>query len=337
MGTLSSNRQIIFISHPKGLPDESNFELRKVSIPKIKNEEVLVRTLYLSVDPLMRDRMNEPASYFPSFELGHPCNGGVVGKVIESNSSDFTAGDIVEGYLDWADYSVAYARNLKKIDPTVAPITTALGVLGMPGMSAYFGLLDIGQPKQGETVVVSAAAGAVGSLAGQIAKIKGCRVVGIVGSDEKKEYILKQLGFDAAINYKKPDLAAELKKACPSGVDVYFDNVGGDITDTVFPLLNYHARVVICGQISIYNRDKPDIGPRKFWMLLYKAALAKGFMVYDYLDRYPEGLQQMAKWIKEGKIKYRENIIEGLENAPRALIGLFKGENIGKQLVKVSD
>lgn len=335
MSAESVNRQIVLVSRPKGMPNANNFRLQQAAIPKPSEGEVLVRSMYLTVDPYMRGRMNEGPSYIEPFELNQPPSGGVVGTVVESKSAQFKPGDTVLGFLDWADYSIAKASELQKVDPRLAPVSTALGVLGMPGMTAYFGLLDIGKPQPGETVVVSGAAGAVGSLVGQIAKIKGCRVVGIAGSDEKTDYLTKELRFDAAVNYKKADFSESLKKACPKGVDVYFDNVGGDVTDQVVRLLNRHARIVLCGQISMYNLDKPDMGPRLAWILLTKSVLLKGFIVDEYEQRFPEGVKQIAQWLKEGKVKYQETVVNGLENMPKAFLGLFKGDNIGKQLVKV--
>lgn len=332
---ITTNRQIILTSRPKGLPDLSNFALRTTSLPSPKEGEVLVRSLYLTVDPYMRGRMKEGRSYIEPWEINRPPTGGVVGEVVESKSPNLKAGDVVLGFLPWADFVAVPGRELQKLDPKIAPISTALGVLGMPGMTAYFGLMDIGQPKSAETVVVSGAAGAVGSAVGQIAKIKGCRVIGIAGGKEKVDYLTNELGFDAAIDYKQPHLAAELHKACPKGVDVYFDNVGGDTTDEVLKLINRHARIVICGQISMYNLEKPDVGPRNFWLLLVRSALAKGFIVDEYEARFSEGVKQMAEWLKQGKLKYRESIIHGFENTPKAFLGLFRGENIGKQLVKV--
>lgn len=335
MDSALKNRQINLISRPNGMPDSSNFKLVDAPVPMPSEGEVLIKTLYLTVDPYMRGRMNDRASYIAPFELNQPPTGGVVGQVVESKFPALKPGDTVLGFLPWADYARAKGDTLQKLDPSLGPVSTALGVLGMPGMTAYFGLLDIGNPKAGETVVVSGAAGAVGMLVGQIAKLKGCRVVGIAGGDDKTNYLTHELGFDAAVDYKKGDYNAALKQACPKGVDVYFDNVGGEITDHVLALINSHARMVICGQISMYNKDKPDVGPRSWWALLTKSALAKGFIVSEYQSRYPEGIAQMAQWIKEGKVKYRENVIQGLENTPQAFIGLFKGENIGKQLVKV--
>ncbi|AYK08192.1 NADP-dependent oxidoreductase [Brevibacillus laterosporus] len=332
------NNQILLSSRPVGVPTRDNFTFIKSSIPEVNDNQLLIRTLYLSVDPYMRGRMNDQKSYIPPFQLDQVITGGVIGEVIETKSSEFQVGDVVLGLLGWQNYSVVDAGEVQKIDTNIAPITTALGVLGMPGMTAYFGLLDIGQPQAGETVVVSGAAGAVGMLVGQIAKIKGARVVGIAGSDEKVQYVTEELGFDAAINYKTtPNMQLALEKACPNGVDVYFDNVGGPISDAVLSLINQGARIPLCGQISLYNSEKQDIGPRVQVQLLKKTATMKGFLVTQYTDRYHEGMTQMAQWIKEGKIKYSENIVEGLENVPEAFLGLFTGENTGKQLVKVSD
>ena len=325
-------------SRPQGIPTADNFELAPLDLPPLDDGMVRVANRWLSVDPYMRGRMNEGKSYVPPFPLGEVIVGGVVGEVVDSRHPDFAKGDLVVGQLGWQDYSVAPGKHLTKIDPDLAPITTALGILGMPGLTAYFGMVDIGKPKSGETVVVSGAAGAVGSAAGQIAKLHGCRVVGIAGSEEKIRYITEELGFDAAINYKTvPDMRKALSQACPKGVDIYFDNVGGDITDAVLTRINYQARIVLCGQIALYNLEKPDVGPRNFTRLLINSAMVKGFIVSDYADRFPEGMKRLAEWVSQGKLKYRETIIEGLENTPRAFLGLFRGENIGKQLVKVAD
>ncbi len=337
MCTQAANRQIVLASRPAGMTQECNFTLRETAIPRPQDGERLVRTLYLSVDPYMRGRMNDKPSYIEPFQLNQPITGGGVGRIIESHSPDFKPGDIIQGFLPWADYSVVSAQEKQKLDPLLVPISSSLGVLGMPGLTAYFGFLDVTQPKAGETVVVSGAAGAVGSLVGQIAKLKGCRVVGIAGRQDKVDYLTHELGFDAAFNYKDAGYKEKLKQACEKGVDIYFDNVGGDITDEVLKLINKNARISICGQISMYNLETPDIGPRPFRTLLFKSALAKGFIVWDYKERFPEGIKQLSAWLKEGKIKAREHVVEGLENAPKAFIGLFKGENIGKQIVKVSD
>jgi NADPH-dependent curcumin reductase CurA len=332
------NRSILLVSRPEGMPNDSNFRMIESPAPQPAEGEVLVRTLYLSVDPYMRGRMRDAKSYVPPFPLNEVLTGGVVGQIMESKNPRFSSGDIVVGRLGWADYSVSKGQDIRKIDTTAAPVSTALGVLGMPGLTAYFGLLDIGKPQQGETVVVSGAAGAVGSIVGQIAKLKGCRVVGIAGSDEKMDYLIDELGFDAAINYKTTtNMKKALAEACPQGIDVYFDNVGGEITDAVMHLINHQARIVVCGQISLYNLEKPDVGPRILSQLLINSASAKGFIVSDYAHRSEEGLSQLTEWLVQGKLKYRENTIDGLENTPKAFLGLFRGENLGKQLVKVSE
>ena len=320
------------------MPGIKNFRSEESEVLQAKEGEVLVRTQYLSVDPYMRGRMNEGKSYVPPFEINGVITGGVVGEVVESHSPALQKGDIVTGYLGWHLYQVARSEELTKIDPELAPVTTVLGILGIPGLTAYFGLLDIGKPKRDETVVVSGAAGAVGMTVCQIAKIKGCRVVGIAGSDEKNEYLEHELWVDKTVNYKTAgDLKRVLKDACPAGVDIYFDNVGGQVSDAVMSLINHRARTVICGQISLYNGEKPDVGPRIQPYLLAKSALMQGFIITDYATRFGEGVSQLAGWLKEGKLKYAENIVEGFENAPQAFLGLFSGENLGKQLVKVTD
>jgi NADPH-dependent curcumin reductase CurA len=332
------NKQIILVSRPTGTPAVNNFATVDAEVPQPKDGEVLVRTRYLSVDPYMRGRMSDRKSYVAPFAVNEAMNGGVVGEVIESRSPAFKPGDIVAGQLPWKLYSVAGAGELRKVDPNLAPVTTALGVLGMPGLTAYFGLVDIGKPREGETVVVSGAAGAVGMTVCQIAKIKGCRVVGIAGSDEKNEYLEHELWVDRTINYKTAvDMKQALKDACPNGVDIYFDNVGGDVSDAVLPFINKAARIIICGQISLYNLEQPDVGPRAQPYLLVKSALMQGFMVTDYAPRFAEGVKQLAQWFREGKMKYAENIVDGFENTPRAFLGLFNGENLGKQLVRVEE
>ncbi|RMF91644.1 MAG: NADP-dependent oxidoreductase [Nitrospinota bacterium] len=331
------NRQIILAARPVGYPKESDFQLVETPIPQPQHGEVLVKTLWLSLDPYQRGRMSAARSYAPSLEIGEVIVGGVVGRVIASQNPRFAIGDIVEGRLGWQEYALSDGHDLRKVDPQLAPISTALGVLGMPGMTAYFGLLEIGRPKPGDTVVVSAAAGAVGQVVGQIARLMNCRVVGTAGTPEKIEYIVNELGFDVGINYKTEDLEQALSNACPDGVDVYFDNVGGPVTDAVLNHLAPYARVVICGQISQYNLEKPDLGPRNLRALLTNQARMEGFLVFQFANRYQEGIQRIARWIREGKIKYKEDVVEGLENAPRAFIGLFEGKNFGKLLVKVAD
>lgn len=338
------NKEIRLASRPAGMPTENNFEIRESVVPTPKDGEVLLRTLYISVDPYLRGRMREGRSYIPPFEVGQVIVSGAVAEVIESKSSLFAPGDIISsGSLPWQLYAVARAETLQKVDPRVAPISTAIGILGMPGLTAYFGLLDIGQPQAGETVVVSGAAGAVGTVVCQIAKIKGCRVVGIAGSSDKTDYLLNELGIDVAINYKDANgkksttqLRDELAAACPNGVNVYFENVGGDISDAVMPLIANGARIVICGLISIYNAEAIEVGLRPQPFLLVNSALMEGFIITKYAPRFGEGIQQLGQWLSEGKLKYAETIVEGFENTPQAFIGLFKGENLGKQIVKVS-
>src|SRR5882762_1093503 len=337
MIALMQNKEIRFASRPAGMPTFENFQIVDAEVPQPNEGEVLVRTLYISVDPYLRGRMREGRSYVAPFEIGAVITSVVVGEVAESCSPEFQPRDIVTGMLGWRLYNVAKARELRKVNARLAPVTTALGVFGGPGLTAYFGLLDIGQPKSGETVVVSGAAGAVGMTVCQIARIKGCRVVGIAGSDEKNQYLREELGVEATINYKTDSVRQALKDACPSGIDVYFDNVGGDVSDAVLPLINHGARIIICGQISIYCLDKLDVGPRPQPYLLVNSALMKGFIVTDYAARFAEGIGAMARWLAEGKLKYAETIVEGFENTPAAFIGLFTGENLGKQLVKVAD
>ncbi|MBA2525323.1 MAG: NADP-dependent oxidoreductase [Pyrinomonadaceae bacterium] len=332
------NKQIILVSRPTGRPAMDNFATIDTEVPQPKDGEVLVRTRYLSVDPYMRGRMSDRKSYVDPFVVNEVMNGGVVGAVIESRSPAFKRDDMVTGQLPWQLYSVAGAGELRKVDPNLAPVTTALGVLGMPGLTAYFGLVDIGKPREGETLVVSGAAGAVGMTVCQIAKIKGCRVVGIAGSDEKNEYLEHELWVDSTINYKTTaDMRQALKDACPNGVDIYFDNVGGDVTDAVMPFINKAARIIVCGQISLYNLEQPDVGPRPQPYLLVKRALMQGFIITDYAPRFAEGVKQLGQWLGEGKMKYAENIVDGFENTPRAFLGLFNGENLGKQLVRVEE
>jgi len=306
-------------------------------MPQPNDGEVLIRSVYISVDPYLRGRMREGRSYVAPFAIGDVITSGLVGQVVDSHAPGFAAGDFVTGMLGWRLNNVAKASELRKVDPKFAPVTTALGVLGVPGLTAYFGLLDIGQPNEGETVVVSGAAGAVGSTVCQLAKIKGCRVVGIAGSDEKNKYLRDELGVDAVINYKTENVALALKAACPERIDVYFDNVGGEISDAVMPMLNQGARIVICGQISLYNLDKPDVGPRPQAYLLINSAVMKGFIITAYAARFAEGVTQLSQWLTAGKLKYAETIVAGFENTPQAFIGLFTGDNLGKQIVKVSE
>ncbi|GAB2530336.1 NADP-dependent oxidoreductase [Rufibacter soli] len=328
--------QIVLASRPKGNPTPENFRFEKTALPEVQEGQVRLEPLYISVDPYMRGRMNDAKSYTPPFQVDAPLEGGVVAKVLESKSEHLAEGDVVLGALPWATQTIADAKKLQKIDTNLAPASYYLGILGMPGLTAYFGLLDIGQPKEGETVVVSGAAGAVGVVVGQIAKLKGCRVVGLAGSDEKAQLLKKEFGYDEVINYKTTqNLRADLKAACPNGIDVYFDNVGGEITDAVISLINFHARLAICGQIAHYNDEKPQMGPRFLPLILTRSALIKGFIVSNYHARFPEAMQELATWVKEGKLHYQETIVEGFDKLPEAFLGLFTGQNQGKMLVKV--
>ncbi|MCX6590281.1 MAG: NADP-dependent oxidoreductase [Acidobacteria bacterium] len=332
------NKRVLLASRPVGMPTPENFTITADALETMTAGDVLVQVLYLSLDPYMRGRMSDAKSYAEPFKVGAVLGGGTIGRVVRSNSEKFREGDIVEGQCGWQQYALVPAATLRKVDPRLAPITTALGILGMPGMTAYFGLLDLCKPKAGETVVVSGAAGAVGSYVGQIAKLKGCRVVGIAGTDEKCRLLVEEFGFDAAYNYKTTtDHSAKLKELCPSGIDCYFDNVGGVISDAVFSRMNTFGRVSICGQISQYNNTKVEIGPRLLSTILVKQLKVEGFIVIRYFERAREFYTDMSQWLREGKLKYRDTVVDGIENAPQAFIGLLQGENTGKMLVKVAD
>lgn len=330
----SATRQIVLRSRPVGMPKPGDFDLVEAPRPQPKDGEVLCRTIYLSLDPYMRGRISGARSYAQSVEPGQVIVGGTVGEVLESKHPGLAKGDIVLGYDGWQSHAVSKGGGLRKLDPKQAPISTALGVLGMPGMTAYIGLLDIGQPKPGETVVVSAASGAVGSAVGQIAKIKGARAVGVAGAQDKCDYVVRELGFDACVNYKTGDLPAALKAACPSGIDVYFENVGGDVLRAVMTLLNQNARIPLCGLISEYNATESTPGPN-LRPLLFNRALVKGFIVSDHLARMGDFLKDCSGWVRDGRLKYREDVVVGLEKAPEAFIGLLQGKNFGKLLVRV--
>jgi NADPH-dependent curcumin reductase CurA len=330
------HRQVRLAARPVGYPKETDFRLVESPVPEPGTGEFLVRVIYLSLDPYMRGRMSDARSYVPPVTVGDVMEGGTVGEVVRSNHPGYAVGDIVEGRLGWQEYAVSAGKGVRKLDPTVAPISTALGVLGMPGLTAYFGLLEIGQPKPGETVVVSAASGAVGGLVGQIAKLKGCRAVGLAGSDAKVDYITRELGFDAGINYRMaPDLDAALHAACPGGIDVYFDNVGGRITEAVSRHVNPFARFAICGLISQYNLTEPELAPRNERFVLVNRVRIQGFIVFDFAARYGDGLAQLTVWVRQGKLKYREHFVDGLEGAPAGLIGLLQGKNFGKMVVRI--
>ena len=332
------NRRFVLASRPVGPATESNFRMVEAPIPVPGPHQALVRAHYLSVDPYMRIRMGENRSYTDSQPLGEVMGGGVVGQIVVSNVANLSTGDFVEGDLGWQEYAVADALSLRKLDPALAPLRTALGVLGMPGMTAYFALLEIGRPKPGDTVLASGAAGAVGQVVGQIAKLAGCRIVGIAGADAKLAVLREHMGFDGTINYKtEPDLSGAVAKLCPHGVDVYFDCVGGDVSQAVFPHMALGGRVVLCGLMAQYSLAEPDIGARDMRHLLYHRVRLEGFQTEDWRDRYPEAIRRMAGWIKEHKLIYTETITDGFENTPAAFVAMMRGANLGKALVRVAD
>jgi NADPH-dependent curcumin reductase CurA len=335
------NRRIVLLRRPLGEPREEDFELVSTPIADPGEGEMLLKTLWLSLDPYMRGRMNDAKSYAPPVRLGGLMVGGTVSQVLASRIPKYQAGDIVSGNHGWQEFAIGRPGDdrLDKVDPGLAPISTAVGVLGMPGFTAYFGLLRVGQPEAGETVVVSAAAGAVGSAVGQIAKIKGCRAVGVAGGKAKCDHVVGELGFDACVDYKSESFEADLRAVCPDGIDVYFENVGGAVLDAVVPLLNRGSRVPICGFISAYNaRSRSEVrSPFDVLGALEPPPVHRFFLVMEWIEEYPEAIANLAGWIKEGKLTYRESIAEGLENAPRAFIGLLRGEILGKQLVKIAD
>ena len=335
------NHRIVLNSRPVGAPTPENFRIEEAPIAAPATGEVLLRTLYLSLDPYMRGRMSDGPSYAAPVALGEVMVGGTVSRVESSNHPDFKPGDLVLGQSGWQSLALSDGNGLNKLDAAMTHPSLALGVLGMPGFTAYMGLLDIGQPKAGETVVVAAASGAVGSVVGQIAKLKGCHVVGIAGGADKCRYVVDELGFDACIDHRSPDLKQQLASACPKGIDVYFENVGGAVFDAVLPLLNTKARVPVCGLIAHYNDTTLPPGPDRLGLLtrtlLIKRIKMQGFIIFDdYAHRYGEFFAEMSQWLKDGKIKFREDVIDGLENAPQAFIGLLEGKNFGKLVVRVA-
>jgi NADPH-dependent curcumin reductase CurA len=334
---ITVNRRITLASRPVGLPKVSDFQLVYSALPPLAAGEVLVRSIYLSLDPCLRRRMSGSAAGALAVAIGETLPGRAVALVLESEDPRFRAGDAVQGRLGWQEYAVAPSSVLRKILPGPAPISTALGVLGLPGLTALFGLLDVCHPQRGETVVVSAAAGAVGMIAGQIAKIEECRVVGVSGSDGEISWLHEELGFDAAFHYQDAaDLEAELDELCPDGVDVYFDNVGGATTDAVLRRINAKARISVCDQTSQYDLTEREVGPRWLDRLMTLQAQMQGFLVSAYAERFPEGLKRLAQWHAQGRLKYREEVAQGIASAPQAFIGMLQGKSQGKQLVQLS-
>ncbi len=331
------NHQIKLAARPVGLPKRSDWQFTEAPLPEPRDGEVVARVLYLSLDPAMRGWMNEGKSYIAPVGIGEVMRAGAIGTVIASRHPGFAAGDHVSGLLGVQEYAALDGARLFKVDPKLAPLPMFLNTLGMPGMTAYFGLLDVGAPNEGDTVVVSGAAGAVGATVGQIAKIKGCRAVGIAGGAAKCRYLVDELRFDAAIDYKAEDVRKSLRAHCPNGINVYFDNVGGEILDIVLTQIARHARIVVCGAISQYNNTTPIKGPSNYLSLLVNRARMEGMVVFDYASRYPHAINDIAGWIAAGKLKSREDIVEGLENFSEALLKLFSGENFGKLVLKVAD
>ncbi|RFA27253.1 NADP-dependent oxidoreductase [Alkalilimnicola ehrlichii] len=338
--TKARNRRIVLAKRPAGMPTDEHLVMEEVVRPTPGDGQMLLKTLYLSLDPYMRGRMSAARSYAASVELGEPMVGGTVSEVVESNVDGFAPGEIVLSSNGWQEYALSDGTAVRKLDPAVAPVTTALGVLGMPGFTAYVGLLEHGRPKPGDTVAVSAASGAVGQVVGQIAKLKGARAVGIAGSDDKCRYVVDELGFDAAVNYKSDDFTKQLAEACPNGIDVYFENVAGPVLEAVLPLFNDFARMPVCGTIAYYNLTELPAGPDKMPALmraiLTRRLTVRGFIQFDHLDRQADFLHDMSEWIRDGRIKYREDIVQGLENTVTAFQGLLQGRNQGKLIIKVA-
>ena len=332
-----ASREWVLACRPEGEPQERDFELVERPVPAPAEGEVLVRNLYMSVDPYMRGRMRDAPSYAPSWEVGETMQGAAVGRVVRSAHADFADGDLVSSNRGWREYFTAAGGTLGRIDPEIAPPSYHLGVLGMPGLTAYAGVLDVGGAKDGETVFVSGAAGAVGSVAGQVAKVTGCRVVGSAGSDEKVRWLLDDLGFDAAFNYRDGDLEGALASAAPEGVDVYFDNVGGEHLQAAISQMNPLGRIAACGSVSRYNAIEPEPGPNNLGLIVGSRITIRGFLVSDFAHRRPAFLADMRRWLAEGAVRYRETVVDGIEHAPRAFIGLFHGDNVGKMVVRLAE
>jgi NADPH-dependent curcumin reductase CurA len=325
-----TSREVRLAARPRGVPRETDFEVATTEVPDPADGQVLIRNAYVSVDPYMRGRMNETRSYAPSYVLGEAMYGGAVGRVEQSRHPAWPAGVWVSHLLGWREWALSDGSGLLPVDPSVAPVSTAVGVLGMPGFTAYYGLLELGRPQPGETVFVSAAAGAVGSAAGQIAKVRGCRVIGCAGSPEKVAW-LGELGFDGAFDYHETDV----RDALADGIDVYFDNVGGPTLEAALGAMRLRGRVVACGAISHYNDERPEPGPRNLFLIVTKRLRMEGYIISDHYERYPEFLAEMSGWVRDGAVRYRETVVDGIEQAPSAFIGLLAGDNIGKMLVRV--
>lgn len=330
------NKTVILNKRPVGKPTISDFKFVNEDIPELSKGEILLKTKYISVDPYLRGRMSDAKSYVPPFELQKAINSGAVAEVVATKNDDFEIGDVVSGGLDWKEYQASKGDGLLKIDSTAAPLSAYLGILGMTGLTAYLGLKEIGKPQTGETLVVSGAAGAVGSIVGQIGKILGCRVVGIAGSDEKVTMLKEKYGFDEGINYNTcTNMQEAIAQACPEGVDVYFDNVGGPISDGVLANINRFARIIICGSISVYNETTLPMGPRVESTLVKNSALMQGFIVSNYAAKFGEAIMHLSTWLKDEKLTYTETVVEGFDKIPEAFIGLFEGKNKGKMIVKI--
>lgn len=330
------NKVILLNKRPFGKPTLDDFKFVYEEVPEVKDGEILLKTIYVSVDPYLRGRMNDAKSYVPPFELNKAIQSGIIAEVAASKNSKFKTGDFLSGNLDWKEYQVSNGQGLHKVDETEVKLSAYLGVLGMTGLTAYIGLTEIGLPKEDETLVISGAAGAVGTIVGQVGKLLGCKVIGITGSDEKVALLTSKFRFDYAINYKTtPNLNEAIKNASPKGVDIYFDNVGGEISDAVLANINKHARLPVCGAISLYNDTKVELGPRLQPIILTKSATMRGFIIGDFYEKFPAAIKQLTIWVKEGNITFGETIVEGFDNIPQAFIDLFEGKNEGKMIVKV--
>jgi NADPH-dependent curcumin reductase CurA len=330
------NKVIILNKRPHGKPALSDFKITNEEIPAAKDGTILLKTVYVSVDPYLRGRMNDAKSYVPPFELNKPIQSGIIAEVIESKQENFKKGDFVSGNLEWKEYQTSEGKGLHKVNQNEAKLSNYLGILGMTGLTAYLGLTEIGLPKKGETLVVSGAGGAVGTVVGQVGRLLGCKVVGLTGSNEKVDLLTSKFNFDYAINYKTtPDLEEAVKSACPKGVDIYFDNVGGEISDAVLANVNKYARLPVCGAISLYNKTEVPIGPRLQPIILTKSATMSGFIIGDLAEKFPAATKQLTAWLKADKLTFSETIVEGFDNIPQAFIALFEGKNKGKMIVKI--